>query len=792
MQLRHPKHNLTPASDAFVGRSRSVRRLARLFDSGAKVVSVVGPEGIGKSRVALRYISHSLNDWIKAGNSGAFIVDLSDVGGPMELIRALQNALEFDVQKAAADGGDDDAMAQLVPYLAQREPGLLLLDDIDGCRDDVRRVVELLQKAEAPLCVLCTGADRLGVVDEAVVQLGGLPLPKRKVSKEEVLQSEAVRLFIERSKEVSRGYQPGAKDLSAISAVVRHLEGNPLAIELAAARMRTLSPQELLERLPRSVKELQKQSKKKSERSNTSRQTVEWSWSMLSPREQRALEMSSVFRGGFDEEAAEAVIHFEQDDAPADVLDVLQDLVDKNLLKASVVEEEGLSIRFHHYTPIREYAEQARQQRKDDDPLRRHTAHYLERGEDLRSKVDGPAGFSARRALERDADNLLAVVQRELEQDEQNAHTLQAALRGVLVLEPLLTTRGPFPLYIELLDRVLAAAGACGVDAQFLAQGHEARGRAHRTQGQNKLARDDMQRAAQYAEEVDSPLLMGRALANLGTLDVDDGEYLEAHGHYDTAVTLLRKAGAELVLARTIMFSALLAAKEGHTDEAQAGLQRALDACKEHGDRRYEGIAQWHLGALLVRRGEVDDGRRLLRRAMQVHRTLKNLRYEYETVMALARLDLAHGRAANARSSLERALVIAERGLDPVPQARASLLLSDVAVKQNLLDEAAAWSRTARRSAKSVDHREWLAWSTLRVATLAVAQKPSRASKAEATLQALLEEDGRWVQHFIPVAEMALAWLRNEDKSPPLDVMHDAVRDGVRFVQSLPTPTCTS
>jgi predicted ATPase len=380
----------------------------------------------------------------------------------------------------------------------QRGRVLLVLDNAEHVIEAAATTVTRLL-AEAPDCsLLVTSREAMRIAGEALVEVGPLDLA-----------GPAVELFVDRVRVVRPGNDPGPDELALIQRVVALLEGIPLAIELAAGRLRAMGAGDLLERLPGQLEILSDRTRGPHHRQATLRAAIDWSWALLSPAEKGALAQSSVFASSFDLAAAERVLSL---GAGESVLDTVQGLVDKSLLR--IADSGSGVVRYGLLASIREYgAERLVASGAAAATLARHEAHFLGRAA---LHVDqfhvGP-----RRDVTGDFDDLLAIHQRALA-----AHDTAAALSAALALDPFFEARGPAEQRLRLLDGALRLAALhppVEREAQCRrARAHLARAHATLLTGRAADSRADVTSAGALALEMEDAELAGRAKMMLGYL----------------------------------------------------------------------------------------------------------------------------------------------------------------------------------------------------------------------------------------------------------------------------------
>jgi predicted ATPase len=676
----------------FVGRVKLLDEIARHVDGGARLVTLSGPEGIGKTRLALRAAALELPRFGARG--GVWFIDGSELEGPMGLLRELLLLLGLMPEA----GADLEATTRRTVRAVGELGACLIVVDTGACPGDrVRALAATTRRLldEAPdVRFLFTTRHALGLDDEKVVKVGSLKLAKQaQQDAKSLANAESVQLFVERASEAKRGYSPSPVDLHAIAQITRQLDGVPLAIEIAAARLRALSAPELLERLPRKVGLLvEGQPGGSWSQRSALAGAVAWSLDLLPAWEQEALSQAAVFRGGFDVLAASEVIDLSAfADSPA-VPDALEALLEKALLRVQELPSrwrtEELAAeerRLDMPSVVREFAEARLGSDTARDALaNRHATHYLKVCGGWAEGVDGHGGLTLRRNLELETENLTAAVRRALAADPQTLASITTALRGALALEPVLTTRGPHELFLDILNRALEPAEVVGVPFALRARALEARGRARRARHELAASLEDLDEALACARRAKDKLLEARAIANIGTHHLLVHKLDLAANEYDAALRLLDELGERKVYARQLGFYGLLDHERGELDGAVQRTRDAITILRDVGDRRWEAILTSQLGNALLEKGALDDARATLKRALAVHKELHNKRQEAITLSWLGDVEAEAGDTDQARAHWEKALALHRQVGDPRGEAVALGRLGVVALRNKL------------------------------------------------------------------------------------------------------------
>jgi predicted ATPase/DNA-binding SARP family transcriptional activator len=393
--------NLPVPLTSFVGRGEELRLVRAQLEQG-RLVTLVGPGGSGKTRLAIT-LAAELRGQVRGG---VWLVELAPASGPDDVTRALIGVLGLrETGPLDASAGSREAIDRLAEALSATD-SLILLDNCEHVVEAAARLAEVLLGRCPRLRVLATSREPLGVVGEALCRVQPLPLPRPGAGPGEALRSPAVRLFAERVAAVRPGFAVTDRNLAAVVSACRRLDGLPLAIELAAARLRTLSLEQLEARLDDRFRLLARGSRTAVPRHQTLRAVVGWSWDLLDDEERRFAERLSVFPGTITPEAAARVCAAASPDSAA-VLDALSALVDRSLLQA--IDAPGP--RYRMLETIREYGlEQLARSGEIASVRATHAAHFLDLAERAEPRLREAGQVAWIRLLVAERDNLLAAL----------------------------------------------------------------------------------------------------------------------------------------------------------------------------------------------------------------------------------------------------------------------------------------------------------------------------------------------------------------------------------------------
>lgn len=590
--------NLPAEATSFVGRRRELAELRRKLTE-ARLVSLVGPGGVGKTRLAVR----AATDLGRAFRAGGWLVELAEVRDPAAVTDAVLAALDLRAQAAT------EPLTVLLAHLRDRE--LLLV--VDNCEHLLAATAELLTQvleAAPGVRVIATSREPLSVAGEHLVPVAPLELPVADPAQplDQLAQNEAVTLFSERAAAASGRFQLTASNRAAVVDLCRRLDGLPLAIELAAVRTRVLSPEQILDRLADRLSLLTGGVRAALPRHRTLRTTIEWSHDLLAEAERILLRRLCVFAGKFDLEDVESVCAFGGVGRPQ-ALDVLSSLVDKSL----VIKEEaaGQAIYRLHET-MREFAGLKLREAGEEPALeRRFDAYYTSLC--LRSGAEGRVRMLEwLEWMELEIDNVRVVLQRSLSQDAGRGLDLAGSLGWYWMTRA--TTEG-----VRWLDDLLVAAGGAAAKhapAQFV------RGFLGVLQSDPAAARPALERAAAAARRPGLGRLLTESLA-MGSIAANMG------GDHTAAARLLEEAEAvapvledRLATLSVLQARALNGLFEGDVDAVTSASTEGARLGRESGDLYTIEVMLINLGSTALIGGDLAGSKPLLEEALRIARQI--------------------------------------------------------------------------------------------------------------------------------------------------------------------------
>ena len=621
------RRTLPAQRDEFVGREAEIESLSGAFSGYARLVTLTGAGGMGKTRLAIQYGRRTLGQW----PGGVIFCDLTEARDMNAMASTVAVALGIRLERG-------NAVAQLGHAIAGRERCLLILDNFEQITVHAAATIGLwLKRAREARC-LVTSRERLGLDGEHVHTVDPLSI------------ETGLELFIARARALRPALELLGEDARAAREIVRLVDGMPLAIELAAARMRVLSASEIASRMRKRFRLL---TGGRSAHHETLEGTIDDSWELLNSSERSAWAQCSVFEGGFTLRAAEAVLDLgKTPDAPW-VVDVLQSLVDKSLVRNVLVEAGSgePEPRFGMYVSLQEYARARLEKREATSAEERHGAWFARSGGDeALEDLETTGGIERWRRIAREIDNLAVACWRaKARGDGATTAATYRALCGVLKL------RGPFDAVIELGREALSEVNLGRCEAAHILH---ALGEAEYYAGMYEEAGLHLESAVAIAREVGDTRLAGRILTTLGWRYQGQSKLEEADSCLSRALEIARDVGDRRNEGIVLNTLGLLHHMQGEIEQAREFHEAGLLLARSVGDRRTEGVTLSNLGILHQHLGGTDAARAFYEAALAIHAEIGNRRSEAIAHLNLGSLDTDLGRMAEARANLEAALTI--------------------------------------------------------------------------------------------------------------------------------------
>jgi predicted ATPase len=623
-----------------LGRDREIEEVSRSLVDGARLLTLSGPGGVGKTRLALEIARRALD----AFPGGVHFVPLAPITESELVVRTIADRLGVAVEGARSPR---DALAD---WLAGQRT-LLVLDNLEQVADAGGELVALLELCPV-LQILATSRRALRVQGERDVPVAPLPLPETHQGASSLGREPAVRLFVDRALSVSPGFRLDDRNAGAVAELCRLLDGLPLAIELAAARTRVLPPQALLDRLNERFDALGEGSTDLPERQRTLRATVEWSHELLDEHERALFARLSVFSGGFYLEAAEAVCAVEGQD----VLETLASLLDKSLLVVAN-DASGGEPRFQMLETVRRYASEHLDERGEADLLgHRHLDWYRGFAERAQPFLCGPGQREWAARLDPERANLRAAIgaafdfhedeavielvwdvivfyftrdavyepEQWMERVQHEGRPLEdvpmAKLRSLLTLMRM--NRGEYGGAREALDSSLKIFRGRGMDFEAAVTLKELAWVRYLLDEDTEAAIDDLEESSRLFESIDHDWGVALSEIQLGSVLSASGRRGAAEARFERSLEHSRRIDNWPLIAQGLQQLAVTRIAAERYDEALSMLEEAAALLRRGGHQTETTSCLDALAAVALARGEADTAARALTVASSVRRKL--------------------------------------------------------------------------------------------------------------------------------------------------------------------------
>jgi predicted ATPase/class 3 adenylate cyclase len=730
-------NNLPRQLTSFIGRRSEMAEVKRLL-SETRLLTLAGPGGGGKTRLSLEVAG----DVLPAYPDGAWLVELAPVAAPALAPQVLATTLGVREEPGR------EILHTLSDYLASRR-ALLVLDNCEHLLDACARLADGLLRSCPDITVLASSREPLAVAGEVTFRVPSLsaPDPVRSLALDRLAGYDAVRLFVDRAAAARPGFALTDTNAAAVAQICQRLDGIPLAIELAAARMRTLSVQQIAARLDERFRLLTGGSRTALPRHQTLRGLIDWSHELLGEAERAVFRRLSVFVGGWSLEASERVVAGDGV-APSEVVDLLGRLIDKSLL---LMEEHDGEVRYDVLETIRQYASEKLAETGEGETVRaRHSDIMVDLAERTELGLQGPEQAAALTQLETDHDNLRAALRCSI--DGGDAET---ALRLASALWPFWDTRGYVREGREWLDQALELAraqspaavtwvgrralaraldGAAFLrgrwsdfsamvtlqtealavwrelgDKRGIAEALNNLGDRTRQLGNRSGARALVEESLGLFQEVSDARGIAHALNNLGEILVEDGEHTRARALFEQSVPIFEAIEDGRGLAHALDNLAGILTAQGDPIAAEPLYTRSLELAKALGDWHASATALRGLGDVAHRRHDRVRARRLYEDCIARFREMKD-------AFCLARSLIACALTLHADGLHERADILEDEALGLL---RASDAKGELAARLEQLGRVALEHGNVDRAARYLVDSVALAAETQDVAAVA-------------------------------------------------------------------------
>ena len=628
-------NNLPQQATSFIGRERELDEI-RFHLTNARLLTLLGMGGLGKTRLSLQVAAEVMAEY----PDGTWFLDLAPIRDPALVASEAAQVL----------GAREEPDRPLIQTLCTHLKGLRVLLVFDNCEHLIKPSADLanaILRSAPQVRVLASSREMLRVPGEQAYPILPLPVPGRDDGIEALRRSTAVRLFVDRAQLHKPSFALNEREAPAVAELVARLEGIPLALELAAARVRSLTVADINARLKDRYKVLTGGARVLQLRQQTLRALVDWSYELLSDAERTVLNRLGVFAGGFALPAAEQVCGAEPV-AGDDVVDLLGSLVEKSLV---MLEEGEEGARYRMLDTIRDYArEKLEESGESAAAAARHCEHYFAMAKEAGRGLQGPAQAEWVMRVETELDNM----------------------RGAMALA-----------LAGGVDAFIVVKFAVAMQGFWILRGYSTEGRS--------LVRAALALPAIQASDVAQAwaLYVGAALAET------QSDHAEARRMLETCLVLRRRLGNPVDIAATLSTLSLARLQEGDAVGAGEGEHEALQIFRQLGDRFGNAIGLLHLGQIGIYLGDDAQARSHLDQCLAIARDIKHQEVEGECELMLGEIALAAADLEQGCLRFKRSLTVCREAGDKRGEAnalrwlgKADLERADVASARRRLGEA--------------------------------------------------------------------------------------------------------
>jgi len=646
-------NNLPRLLTSFVGREREMEEIKQLLSS-TFLLTLTGSGGCGKTRLAIQVAA----DLLEMYPDGVWLVELAALTDPDLVPQAVASAVGLREEAGRP------VARKLVDALKSRT-ALLVLDNCEHLLEACAHLAETLLRECPNLRILASSREGLGIGGEMTYRVPSLSLPdpQRLPPVERVTQYEAVRLFIERAVFSQPTFVVTSQNAPAVAQICYRLDGIPLAIELAAARVKAMPVEQIAARLDDRFRLLTGGSRTALPRQQTLRALIDWSYNLLSEKEQALLRRLSVFMGGWTLEAAEVICSGDGIEMWA-VLDLLSRLVDKSLVG---FEEQDGQARYRLLETVRQYGLDKLMEAGEGEAVRkRHLEFFLTLAEETEPKLYGKHQVQWLNCLEAEHDNLRSALEWCLGEPEG----IEAGLRLVGALWRFWYVRGYFSEGARAMEEALALAEELPVSRER-AKALAGAGRLAYVLGQYELARARYEESLAAWRSLRDREGIAAALGNLGWLAQAQGEYRKARLRFEESLTIYREIRLQGGIAWALHTLGLVAEAQGEHEEARSRYEESLALYRRIGHKGGIAWALNSLGHVTFRQGEYESARPLLEESLSLYMESGHKVGIARSLNNLGLVAVAQGDYGEGQSLLEESLTIYREIGDKAGMARA-------------------------------------------------------------------------------------------------------------------------
>ncbi|HJS17145.1 MAG TPA: tetratricopeptide repeat protein [Anaerolineales bacterium] len=624
------KTNLPVPLTSFIGREKEVDEIIHLLNRN-RLMTLLGSGGVGKTRLAIQSSNKLMNKF----RDGIWWIDLVGVKDDSLVVKEVARVLEL------IESPDQPVIDLLVSHIASRQM-LLVLDNCEHLVSACAQLADQLLSACENLKILATSREALDIFGEMAWHVPSLTLPIADTTVQGLDKYESVRLFLERAKVMQPQFSLSEQNAKAVIQICRRLSGMPLAIELAAARVKMMSVDEIASRLDDRFNLLTSGSRAALPRHQTLRATIDWSYDLLASPERILLRRMAVFSGGFTLEGVEIVCS-SQDLKRREILDLIGRMVDKSL----VIVEQSLTsaTRYRMLETIREYARQKLEEAGEMVDLHnRHLEYFVRLAEEAERNTFGAYSVKYHRRLDEELDDIRTAMEWSIQ-----THQATMAFRLGAALFYFWYNRSSIGGdWLRQLNRALQLPEGTERTAER-AQALNAKGYFYWADVTSDNPRPSLEEALSISRELGNNAIAARALCNLGLVETVEGNHEKARSYFEESLELFSKVDSSIVeYIWSLTFLGDIDFNQNDLNNAQIHYEQSASALREIRDRNFLAYVVRRLGQLAWHCSEFDKASLLCNESLTINQELGDERGVIASLSAFAGKATAEGNLAYA------------------------------------------------------------------------------------------------------------------------------------------------
>jgi len=676
----HP-NNLPVQLTQFIGREAEIVQVKNLLRQNS-LLTITGPGGTGKTRIALQ----SAADLIDEFKHGVWLAELDSISDPDVIYHSTMQTLGISEQ------ANQDNAETLCEFLKDKEL-LLILDNCEHLIEACSVMVERLLRRSAKLKILTTSREALRCSGEQTFRILSMktPDPKDENTAEQLTQYESVRLFIERALAVNQNFRVNNSNAPALAEICFQLDGIPLAIELAAARVKILPLEKILERLKDRFTLLTGGGRNILPRKQTLKALVDWSYDLLSEKEKELWHKLSIFASGWTLEAAEEICS-DENMLEQEIFDTINDLAKKSIIVYNQEKD-----RFRMLETIRQYGMEKLTSSGESDRIEeKHLKYYLRLADIPGNKLRGKEGGYWMNLLNNEANNVEKALNRALE-DPEGEDGLSLALNMGYYWQ----IKGYYSEGMRLIETALSKRP----DASTLnhIRAHSSLGNFARLRSEYSKAEEHLKKALKISREIKVKDDEAAILHRLAILEYDRGNYNLAEKLYIENLKHYQTTGDKPAIGRTLNNLANTYSVQGNIEKANTMYEESLEIRREEGDVLGISVILCNIGILAYQSGNFEKAKNLLNESLQIRIEIGDRSGASITFANLGNSSFNQGEYAEAKKFYEESLSIYREIGDPAGIAEALSNLGNVSMENGDIEKALSFYEESLAIARKIN-----------------------------------------------------------------------------------------